>query len=140
MSKNNILIFLGIALVMVSAYLMYTSYWIDKPSSEKPRDLICQVTIENPLFFGSKITNIDCDSQPSGFFSFSLSDIYTDKGNLEMKVGSKSTSTTYKIVESETITKEMRINRLYPGVVSVSFNLKDNNKNIISSKTISQTI
>ena len=111
MSKNNILIFLGIALVMVSAYLIYAQSQPTNPADVKQWDLICQVTIENPLFFGSKITNIDCDSQPSGFFSFSLSDIYTDKGNLEMKVGSKSTSTTYKIVESETITKEMRINR-----------------------------
>lgn len=139
MAKNNILIFLGIALIMVSAYLIYAQ---SQPTigNTKNWDLICQVTIENPVFFDSKIKDVYCITQPSGLLSFSLSDIYTDKGNLEMSAQGKTARTDYDVVESQTVTKEIKLNRLSPGSSSVTFTLKDTTGKLISSKIINQKI
>lgn len=140
MAKNNILIFLGIALIMVSAYLIYAQSQPTNPADVKNWDLICQVSIENPLFFDSKIKDVQCITEPSGLLSFSLSDIYTDKGNLEMSAQGKTAKTNYEVVESQTVTKKIKLNRLTPGSSSVTFNLRDTTGKLISSKIINQKI
>ena len=140
MSKNNILIFLGIALVMVSAYLIYAQSQPTNPADVKQWDLICQVSIENPLFFDSKIKDVNCITEPSRLLSFSLFDFYTDKGNLEMSAQGKTAKIDYDVVESKTITKEIKLTRLTPGSSSVTFTLKDTTGKLISSKIINQKI
>ena len=106
MEKNR-LVFIGLGLILVSAFFYVSTSGGQDPIIPKGNKIQCNFKLSNPLFNDPEVSELDCNiidecigiGLPQSFIPFAITDPIFDQGKVVMSSGGKTDKADYQLIE-----------------------------------------